>query len=442
MKLMQPSLSTILRTATIAVLLTGCVDPVDLTIDATVDLIVVDGTITNLAEPQIIRLNRSKADRLTGRFGTVPITKATVQVTVDSSRIVYAYETVDGSYQLPSDFKGQVGHAYQLRFWLIEGTEYVSSTQIMPAVPTIQQVYARFNPTSLPADEHNGYRLGHDFFVDTKDPADQHNYYRWDLTLYEKQDWCRSCVQGVYAVNNIIPRKYMFGSYYVSGTEPFEDCFVPVTYSGDFGSPNIDKSYYVYDYPCRTQCWEIIRNYKLNLFDDVYSNGGLISKQKVGQAPYYTRSPCLVVVRQGSLTRDTYQYLKLLQNQTQNTGGLADTPPTALSGNVRKVSNGEIGVIGYFSTSAVSQVNYWLDRKDVQGVPLGATDPTGPSQNGGEELFYALNKRRPNLEPSPPYTGPRPTPKILIFGGPLRVPTAVCVPSDSRTPFRPDGWRD
>lgn len=420
----------------------GCVDPLELTLGGKLDLIVVDGTITNLAEPQIIRLSRSVADPQTGRPGTLPITKATVQVIVDSSRTVYAQETVDGSYQLPSDFRGLVGHGYELRIFLLERAEYRSTVQVMPAVAPIGKVTARFNPNSLSPAQYGGYRAGHDFFLDTQDPVDEPNYYRWDWNLYEKQAWCRSCTQGVYAVNNIIPRKYMFGSYYVSGTEPFEDCFVPVTYSGDFGAPTIDKSFYTYDYPCRTQCWEVIRNYSLNLFDDRYSNGGLIRQRVVGRIPYYTRSPCLVAIRQASLTPDAYQYYKLFEDQSEKTGGLADTPPTVLTGNISRVGETQSEVVGYFSVSAVSEVRYWLDRKDAEGIPMGATDRTAPPLDAGEELFYALNKRPLNPEPSPPYTGPRPTPKILIFGGPPRVPTAICVLSNSRTPFKPVGWQE
>src|SRR5919199_1175052 len=83
----------------------ACVDPEDIILKGTVDVIVVDGTITNLAEPQVIRLNRSRADPLTGRFGVLPITKANVEVVVDSVEVITCHETIDGSYQLPSDFR-------------------------------------------------------------------------------------------------------------------------------------------------------------------------------------------------------------------------------------------------------------------------------------------------------------------------------------------------
>ncbi|WP_020595423.1 DUF4249 domain-containing protein [Spirosoma panaciterrae] len=422
----------------LAVGLVACVDPEDIGLNGTNDILVVDGTITNLAEPQIVRLNRSRADRLTGRFGTVPVTKATVEVVVDSAQVVAAHETVDGSYQLPSDFKGQIGHAYQLRFSLSDGSRYVSSQQIMQSVPSISQVSATFNLNSLSQTTaiDGFFRAGHDLFIDFQDPVDQRNYYRWDWNLYEKQGWCRSCVQGVYAVNNILPHVYIPYRYYVSGTDPYEDCFVPVQ-THDVGQPIVvDKPPYVYDYVCRTQCWEILHNYDINVFDDQYSNGGLSLGRKVAQIPFYTHEPCLVELRQASLSASAYRFYKLLQDQSQKSGGLADTPPTALSGNVKKIGSVTETVVGYFTASAVSSFRYWLDRKDVVGLPLGATDPNGPSGLPGAELFYALQLRQPIPEPT------FPPPNVPIWGGPPRPPTAICVSSDTRTPYKPEGWRD
>ncbi|GAB3549049.1 DUF4249 domain-containing protein [Spirosoma fluminis] len=207
-------------------LLTSCVDILDLRLRGTVDVIVVDGTITNLAEPQLVRLNRSKADPLTGRFGSLPLTKATVEVVVDSSQRVAAHETVDGTYQLPSDFWGQIGHAYQLRFTLSDGSRYVSTQQVIQPVPPVTSVSAQFNPASFVKPFADGaYRAGHDIYLTTQDPTDQHNYYRWDWRLYERQEWCRSCYEGIYAVNEIL---YPIGATaYKSGTEPFGDCFFP-----------------------------------------------------------------------------------------------------------------------------------------------------------------------------------------------------------------------
>ncbi|GAB3226855.1 DUF4249 domain-containing protein [Spirosoma arcticum] len=385
----------------------ACVDSFDQTLRGTVDVVVVDGTITNLTEPQIVRLNRSKADPLTGRFGTLPITKATVEILIDSLQVVTLHETDSGRYQAPNGFVGKIGHAYQLRFTLQDGTRYRSNPEVMAAVPSITKVSTKFNPTSLRAQLYDGtvnpYRGANDFFLDWQDPVDQHNYYRWNWKLWEKQDWCHTCVQGYYFVNSPIDRKL------------YEDCYP------DDGT----NGYFVNEYACRTPCWEIISSFDLNLFDDQFNNGGLIQKRQVAQIPYYQDSGCLVEIRQTSLTQKAYSYYKLFQEQTQSNGGLADPPPTALVGNVRNLANNRENVVGYFTASAVASMRQWLDRKQNTGNYPG--------------LFRGLT----GLEPSPealntdPNTGKQ-KPNVTF----RPTPTAVCVDSDSRTPNKPEGWQN
>ena len=399
----------------------ACVDPEDLDLKGRINIIVVDGAISNLNEPQIVRLNRSKADVLTGRFGSLPLTGISVEIVVDSTQVIAMHEVTAGQYQAPDGFIGQIGHQYQLRFRLQDGTLYESGPEVMPAVPPIDRITARFNITSLPATLYDGttnlYRGAHQLLIDWQDPANEHNYYRWDWKLWEKQDWCRSCIQGFYEQYNPINKTMLY-----------EDCYAPPEFQllrDNYGGHIL---YFVNDYLCRTNCWEILSNSDINVFDDQYSNGGRIEGRTVATIPYYQTRGCLVEIRQSALTRQAYTYFKLFQGQTQNAGGLADTPPTALVGNVHNVANNREAVVGYFSASAVAANRYWLDRKDA----------TGPTPG----LFVALNGRLPSPEgsvdpntgdvkPIDPYTG-------LIE----KVPTALCVPSDSRTPTKPQGWQD
>ena len=419
----------------------ACVDPEDILLRGTVNIVVVDGTITNLAEEQIIRLNRSKSDPLTGRFGVTPITKATVEVVIDSSQRVSCHETIDGTYQLPSDFKGQIGHAYQLRFTLSDGTQYASNQQVIQPVPPIDKVTAQFNPKSLFPPITGFYTAGHDFFIDFNDPIQTRNYYRWDWKLWEKQEWCRTCYQGEYSVYTIIATLIQSSAnnsynYTSSNTTFLEDCYyeLPPPYPSDRNPVPA----YTYDYSCRTQCWEIIYSHDINVFDDEYTNGGLLTGRKVAQIPFYDHNPGLVEIRQSSMTADAYRYFKLFQQQTQNTGGLADTPPSALAGNVHNVANNREAVVGYFTASAVAPARYWLGRKDVTGISLGGSGPNGYPSLPGAEFFYSLNQR----EPHPELTFPNGSPQFPIIKSPPRPPTATCVSSDTRTPYKPEGWRD
>ncbi|AUD04134.1 DUF4249 domain-containing protein [Spirosoma pollinicola] len=411
----------------LGLLLLACVDPEDLVLHGTVDIIVVDGTVNNLAEPQFIRLTYARADRLTGRSGNLPITKASVEVWEDSARVIACHETTDGVYQLPADFKGQVGHAYQLRFTLTDGSQYVSTQQLMPATAPINKIRAQFNLNSLSPSVRGYYTSGHDIFIELQDPIEQRNYYRWDLVDYEPQYWCRSCEQGFYNIYNVIED---YHGIYRSGPDLYEACYYPpYVYIGDFVYGR------TFDYRCRTQCWEILPSYAVTLFDDQYSNGGLIPNFKVAGVPFYQHGPCLVQVRQSSLTVDAYRYYKLFQAQTQNTGGLADTPPTAPVGNVHNVASPNQVVVGYFTATGVYTKPIYIDRQDYQGVPLGLDLTNGYSKFIGGELFYALNGREVTPEPAPG-SNTRP----LFLDGTPRPPTALCAPLDQRTPVKPAGW--
>ena len=393
-------------------LLTACVDLLEIPMRQRVNVIVVEGTLTNLHEDQLIRINRSKSDSLTGRFGSLPITKARVEVLVDSAQVLLFTETdTAGAYRSPAGFQAQPGHTYQLRFTLADGTQYASTTETMPLLVPIERVQTHFNPTSLPAQLDDGtfnhYRGAHELTVDFQDPARQHNYYRWDWLLWEKQDWCRTCVQG----------HYFIYKPYIEPPLLYEDCVAD--FEAQHGGTTTGTNYYVLDYNCRTRCWEILRNYTTDVFDDEYSNGGLIVGRRVAQIPFYQENACLVMLRQSSLSQGAYQYYRTVGEQTQNTGGVAAAPPTALVGNVRNVANAHESVIGYFTASAVATALDWIDRSDVVGRPPG--------------LFEALNGRPPS---QPKDNGG--------YGSNSSVdrPTALCVPSDSRTPNKPIGWRD
>ncbi|AKD54889.1 hypothetical protein SD10_08225 [Spirosoma radiotolerans] len=377
----------------ISLSLLTCVDPIDAPIDSSLNVLIVEATLTDKAEPQLIRLTRSQADRLTGRFGTVPITKATVQILVDSAQVVRAEETTDGRYQLPADFRANVDHVYQLQFTLSDGTHYQSTPEPLLPVAPIGQLRAQFNPASLTSTErlNNTYSAAHDFYVDFTDPAHQANYYRWDWIDWESQPWCRTCSQGLYQVRD-------------AQGALLEDC-VPAN-SNFFTA--------TFDYPCRTLCWEILYSHDLMLFQDAYTNGQSVKSLLVGRVPLYSTDPCLVEIRQSSLTKQAYEYVNQLDQQTQHSGGVAAGQPALLVGNVRNVAKPNEVVVGYFTVSSVSSVRYWLSRSDASSIAPG--------------LFEALNGRGPVDEPASNLAG--------------RPPTAVCVASDSRTPNKPQGWRD
>ncbi|UFH57601.1 hypothetical protein [Spirosoma sp. KNUC1025] len=50
----------------------ACIDPEDGKLYGTKTSLLVDGTVTNLAEPQLIKLSQARPDRLTNQYSTTP----------------------------------------------------------------------------------------------------------------------------------------------------------------------------------------------------------------------------------------------------------------------------------------------------------------------------------------------------------------------------------
>lgn len=367
----------------------SCVETYDPALSLTADVLVVDGTLSDLTETQVVKISRSRV--YGGRTSsTVPVSGAQVTVTENGTTVLTFREVLPGVYQGPGGFRGQVGSTYQLRFTLSDGQRYESGAERLAAVPKITNLFDQFDAKGIANAEKTQFTPANLLYIDTQDPASERNFYRWTWTLWEQETWCASCQRGKFNLTN------------------------PATGDGTCQQDYTLPADNWYDYACLTACWDIFRSYDLNLFSDVYSNGKPITAKLVAKIPYYQAQSALVEIRQYSLSVGAYQYYRLFESQTQSTGGLADTPPAPIVGNIRNVANDKEPVVGYFSASGVSSYKYVLRRQNASGRPIG--------------LLETLLGHSPNPEPSS--FGPQG----------IRPPAARCVPSDTRTPIRPDGW--
>jgi hypothetical protein len=145
---------------------------------------------------------------------------------------------------------------------------------------------------------------------------------------------------------------------------------------------------------------------------DALYKGANIKGQLIGKIPVYSVTPALVEVMQFNISKKAYNYLSLTLKQGVETGGLADTPPATLIGNVQNTNKSEDNVSGYFIVAGMFKKPFWLDKKQTEGLGI----PT----------IGLLGGRAEKLEP----TGPNTT----------RPPAAPCVPGDNRTNIKPNGW--
>jgi hypothetical protein len=385
--------------------LSACVEPYSVDFGAAQEYIVVDGVVTDMEGPQFITLSKTNPEAKnesseftqtiwTKGLSTLPLTKAKVKVIVNESQSYDLTEYEPGVYQLPLSFRGKVGESYQLQFQTEEGKSYESSGEKMLPVTPVKRAYDVFNPKGISklSEYYGDYTPSNDIYLDFDDPAAERNFYRWQWTLWEVQKTCATCNQGKY---------YLFDAE--NGVDG--DCFKDLTL----------KFNNVYDYTCEELCWDIFYSKDITIFSDIYTNGQTQKDKLVAQIPLFQSNPCMVSLQQNSLTPNAYRFLKLIQDQSVNSGTLADTPPAPIQGNVVNVNNKNELVIGFFTSSSVAEYRTMLWRKNINNAAVL------------NQLFKTIHNRDPIREER---SAERPF-----------IPLAICKRNSSRTPFLPKDWK-
>lgn len=296
----------------------SCVDPLDINIDKEENILIVEGAITTLPGPHIIRLT------LSAKYGSIfdgyirPLTSADVIIR-DSDGI--NYELIEDKenaslYYTPPEFQAAVGKTYTLLIRTLQGQEYTSLPEKIIKATPIDSLSARFKSTPT-AEGVNS--TGLEVFSTFQDNPDTRNYFMWrNSATYKIETY---------------PENFM--------TSPPE------------GGPAIIPA----PKSCCRDCWVDERNNKtLRIFSDENVNGNSVTQLVTyvsDDGVRYTEK-YLIRVEQHTLTQKAYQFFKLLEQQASISGDIFDPPPATLRGNMINLTNPDENVIGYFRASDVS----------------------------------------------------------------------------------------
>ena len=113
-----------------------------------------------------------------------------------------------------------------------------------------------------------------------------------------------------------------------------------------------------------------------------------------------------ILVNQYALTDSGYNFLAMMQQNTQSLGSIFDILPSEITGNIHSLSNPTEPVIGYISASTLQQERIFISREQLPywdwvyecGMPNKNTFPTIQSHYYFGELGYL-----PLYEASPPF---------------------------------------
>ncbi len=318
-----------------------------------------------------VKLGNTLVNAKGGFSYQVPIKNEKVELIINQNTTIILDQTSPGTYYLKDKTLLKKGNLYQLRFTVGE-KKYESTVETMPDSVPMSKVYVDFNPKSPPQ--------AHQVFVDVNDVPQVKNYYSWSYRVFEKQEYCSQCYAQLRAP--AVCREDLF---------PVFDSKVSVSLV------------------CGGNCWDIVRNKTVNVISDQFFDGKLLLKKDIGYVPYNFYTGCLVEVQQMSTTGGYYQYLQLLKNISSGSGGLVDTPPAVLVGNVKNTQNSDEKVIGYFTVVNTTKRRIWIDRKDAAAQSMSP-----------------LSFVNPSIAPPPG----------------ANIPLYPCVQSDTRTNKMPVGWRN
>lgn len=347
-------------------------------------LLTVEGSLSNQIGPHRVTVSTSSPS-LSINVENTPIKKAQVFITDNKGGREDLTELVDGIYETAASFKGIIGNIYTLHINLQNGKKYESTPEKLLAAPTIDKVNSNFTvKTNYPLTDVKS--VGFDVSVEFKDSPETGQYYQWKWTHYERTTFCASCNIGY---------DYNLGR-----------CSLTPDYPYGQSSPEL------INYPCSSQCFDILFNSTYNILSDNLLNGQEIKNYPILRIPFNDRTKYYLKIEQRVISEKIYRYYRSIKDVTQSSGTLFDVPAeTQLSPNIFNVNNSNEKILGLFEVFGSDKRIIYIDRQ----VGTDGYVPVSPPSAG-------------RVLPPPP--------------GAISGPRAYCIEGKYRTKREPEAWKD
>ena len=277
------------------------------------NFLVVDGTIS-CGNDAITTITLSRTKRLSDSILFEPELNALVFVEQEQGGSFFVGEQNNGVYNT-QPLTLDPNKNYRLKIVTANNKEYVSTFITGKTTPAIDSVTWKQNQDVI-------------ISVHTHDPLNNTRYYRWDYI----ETWnYQSIYSTIYGVKN--------GLIYIKDAAGQTD-----------------------------SCWRtanstnIILSSSIALSEDVISNFPvtviLQHDEKISKG--YS-----ILVKQYAITPEAFQYLQLIQKNTQQLGTLFDAQPSQLKGNIQSMDNPNEPVIGYISASTIAEKRIFIRNRDL-----------------------------------------------------------------------------
>lgn len=335
-------------------LLINCKDQVDLRGEGSIGVVVVDGKITTLPGPYELRLGLTVGvDQKPN-----PLQFATATIYDDLGNSEQYTEVKPGVYSVPGNFvQGMPGRAYHVEVTLQDGRKYSSKPEIIPGATGVDTPSFEFSERSEFVGETEVKTHVMNIYTDSQLPPDEKDYFlRWDVL-----------------------ETYMFEQSPVFN--PLLGGLPPPCYVDGYADRQRITLF--------TTKNQHVQNLKHTLI-------------AVRDVDFSFLARHYFHVYLSSITKESYNYWKNVDQLINRSGSIFDTPPAPIVGNITSMSDESEKVFGYFEAANTNLARFYVLRGDVPFSMISyCNDPRyGPYWNGyPRECSYCLSLDNSSLTP-------------------------------------------
>ena len=326
------------------VLVSACVGPIDFKVPKEEFLTVVEGMISDSPGPYTVTISKgiSLASDSTYR---PPVTNVKVKLFDDEGNTEDFTEVKPGVYSTGGIIQGQVGHSYYIRMETADGKIFESEPDKINPVGEIENIRYEYEARTVVKTYGEIAANVFKIFVDANAGSGNGNYVRWKFT-------------GTYKVVTYPELRMTYTPPYTPYKDP-APCSGYILVGGPTGSGGLLEK--VGECECCT-CWVNEFEPLPQLSDTQLISGTQFNNIKVGEVPinevvFYDKY--MVDVEQMSLTKQAYNFFKLIRTQKQGASSLFQPPSGEIMGNINPVNTNET-VVGSFWASSINKKSIFI----------------------------------------------------------------------------------
>ncbi len=335
-------------------LITACVDPINFKVPPPKFLLVVEGMISDRPGPYTIKVSRSLGlDAIS--LTRTPVINCSIQLYDDAGNVEDFYETTTlGTYATRGVMQGQVGRTYHIQLKTGDGKTFESTPEQIKPVGEVESIRQEFEGRTVATNYGEKAADVFKIFIDAKGVGSDENYVRWRFT-------------GTHQVVTYPELHEIFLQ-----VSAYKD---PLPCSGYIITPALGggKILKVDECTCCT-CW--VNQYESAplLSDEQLVDNKEFRNIKVGEVPVNNITfayQYMVLVEQMSLSRNTFDFFKLIRAQKEGASSLFQPPYGEIKGNIKAIDSQD-PVVGLFWATSISSKAIFLTQNDV---PYPVTPP-------------------------------------------------------------------